>query len=384
MHICMIVTSYKEPGRTHTGAELQADTQLRALQALGHSITVIAKKKTKTSKFYETIDGIDIYRVWPTGFRSILTAFLLWKKRKQFDIVHLHGQHVFTALAAWVCKLLAIPTVMKITISKQVFAPTSIDKILPKKFIPFRKCINWLSRQSSAVITISQEIAAELIDCHFTPEKIQHITNGVNMSKFQPISPDEQSALRRELGLPEDKILALFCSRLIHRKGFDLIINAWPEIWKNHQDLHLVMVGDGNAEAQAHIQKLTQQTSPSAITVVGQVANSAPYMQAADIFLFPSRKEGLPNALIEAMSCGCACIASDIGGNTDLISPEKAGLLFASGDYQDFSRHLNGLLAERGNIAELGLKAASYMKTHYDIKIIAAKLEQLYQNLSSK
>lgn len=384
MHICMIVTSYKEPGRTHTGAELQADTQLRALQALGHSITVIAKKKTKKSKFYETIDGINVYRVWPTGFRSILTAFLLWKKRKQFDIVHLHGQHVFTALAAWVCKLLAIPSVMKITISKQVFAPTSIDKIFPKGYIPFRKRINWLSRQSSAIITISREIATELIDCHFSPEKIQYITNGVNMSKFQPISPDEQSALRKELGLPEDKILALFCSRLIHRKGFDLIINAWPEIWKNHQDLHLVMVGDGNAEAQAHIQKLIQQTAPSAITVVGQVANSAPYMQAADIFLFPSRKEGLPNALIEAMSCGCACIASDIGGNTDLISPEKAGLLFASGNYQDFSRQLNELLTEKDKITELGRKAASYMKAHYDIKIIAAKLEQLYQNLLSK
>lgn len=384
MHICMIVTSYKEPGRTHTGAELQADTQLRALQALGHSITVIAKKKVKTSKFYETIDGIKVYRVWPTGFRSILTACLLWKKRKEFDIVHLHGQHVFTALAAWVCKLLAIPSVMKITISKQVFTPTSIDKIFPEGFIPFRKCINWFSRQASAFITISQEIAAELIHYQFASEKVKYITNGVNMSKFHSILPAEQLALRKELGLPEDKIIALFCSRLIHRKGFDLIVDAWPEIWANHQDLHLVIVGDGNAEAQAHIENLKQQTSPFAITIVGQVANSAPYMQAADIFLFPSRKEGLPNALIEAMSCGCACVASDIGGNTDLISPEKAGLLFASGDYQAFSQQFLELLNTRDKIAELGLRAASYMKAHYDIKIIATKLDQLYRELLSK
>lgn len=383
MHICMIVTSYKEPGRTHTGAELQADTQLRALQGLGHSITVIAKKKVKESKFCEVIDGVTVYRVCPTGFRSIITAYLLWRNKQNFDIVHLHGQHVFTALAAFICKLLNIPSVMKITIGGQVLSPTSIDKILPKSFIPFRRLINLLSRQASAYITISQEIAGELVRCHFAPEKIQAITNGVNMNKFHPVIPEERRALRRELGLPEDKLVALFCSRLIHRKGFDLLINAWPKIWGEHQDLHLAIVGDGNAEAQSHIQTLIERTSPTAITVFGQVPNSAPYMQAADIFLFPSRKEGLPNALIEAMSCGCACVASDIGGNTDLIAPEKAGVLFASGDYHDFSHQLIELLNNRNEISKLSTAATTYMKNHYDIQVIAAKLDRLYKNIST-
>lgn len=383
MHICMIVTSYKEPGRTHTGAELQADTQLHALQDLGHSITVIAKKKVKESKFHEEIDGVNVYRVWPTGFRSIITAFLLWRNKEHFDIVHLHGQHVFTAVAAFICRLLNIPSVMKITIGGQVFSPTSLDRILPKSFIPFRRFINLLSRQASAYITISKEIADELIHCKFLPERIHSITNGVDMKRFHPVLAEEQHALRKKLDLPEDQLIALFCSRLIHRKGFDLLVNAWPKIWEKHKDLHLAIVGDGSAEAQSHIQALMERTSPTAITVFGQVPDSAPYMQAADIFLFPSRKEGLPNALIEAMSCGCACIASDIGGNTDLISPEKAGLLFTSGDYHDFSHKLTELLDNRDEIGKLGATASTYMKNHYDIQVIAAKLDQLYQHISN-
>lgn len=378
----MVITSYKENARTHTGAELQAETQLRALKALGHTITVIAKKKTRQSKFYEIIDGVTVYRVWPTGLRSIRTAILIWQQRHQLDVVHLHGQHVFTAIAAAMCKLIGIPSVMKITIGGQVLAPTSFDNILPKRLIPFRRLINLLSRQASATITISKEIANELIACNFVPERIHHITNGVDMKKFHPVTVDERRKLRKQLGLPEDKLLVLFCSRLIHRKGFDLILTAWPEIWKQHPDVHLVIAGDGNDEAASKIKSLTEQTEQTALTVLGQVPNSAPYMQAADVFAFPSRKEGLPNALIEAMACGCACVASDIGGNTDLILPKNAGILFASGDASAFANKLDWLLNHRNQIDSLGTLAATYIQENYDIQVVAIKIEQLYKKIS--
>lgn len=382
MHICMIITSYKESTRTHTGAELQAETQLRALQQLGHTITVIAKKKTKQSRSTEVLDGVTVYRLWPTGLRSIRTALLIWQQRKKFDIVHLHGQHVFTAVAAAMCHLINLPSVMKITISGQVTAPTSFDKLFPKGLIPFRRLINLLSRQASAYITISKEIANELIECNFVPERIHRITNGVDMKRFHPLAAIERRNLRNQLGLPEDKMLVLFCSRLIHRKGFDLLLNTWPEVWKAHPDVHLIIVGDRNEEAEHKLQVLVNQTAATAITIFGQVPNAAPYMQAADIFVFPSRKEGLPNALIEAMSCGCACVASDISGNTDLIQPQNTGILFTSGEAAAFANQLNWLLQNRDHIAKLGHAAAAYMQENYDIRQVASKIEQLYKRIS--
>ena len=384
MHIFMLVSAYQEKCYTNTGAELQAETQLRRLKSKGHAITIIAKKRTLGSSFHETIDGVEVFRLWPPGLRTLSTLLLLFFARKKCDIVHIHGQHFFGMAAISLCNLLGIPTVLKITIAGRFFVRLSADKLFPRKWRPFRRLLNHVAGKASAYLAISKEIYDQMPLAGFLPERIRLIPNGVDLNRFHPISACEKKRLQTKLGLPEDKTIILYSSRLMHRKGFDLLLAAWPMIQAKFPEVCLVVVGSGgNTEVKA-LNKLAANVSPSKITYVGEVRDTSPYLQCSDIFIFPSRREGLPNALIEAMACGVTCIASDIGGCSDLIEPDKTGILFASGDSNALSTVTVSLLSNQQKIQELGNNAYRLIQEKYNILTVVDQINYLYTELQNK
>lgn len=380
MHIFMLVSAYQEKGYANTGAELQADTQLRQLKANGHTITIIAKKRTVQSKFHEVIDGVEVFRVWPPGLRTFMTLVLLFFNRHACDIVHIHGQHLFGVAAIGLCSLLGIPSVLKITIAGRFFVRLSADRIFPRKWRPFRRLLNYFSQNASACLAISKEISEQMLSAGFSAERIHLIPNGVDMRRFHPIPSGEQQRLRQQLGLPADKPLLLYASRLIYRKGIDLLLAAWPFIHASCPDVCLVIVGGGSMTEVGKINEL-QKAGESSILYVGEVQNIAPYLQCSDIFVFPSRREGLPNALLEAMACGAACISSDIGGCNELIEPDKTGMLFANGDSRALSQAVVSLAGNPQKIQELGVHAYCQTQATYNILTVAEQINRLYATL---
>lgn len=384
MHVYMLVSVYQEKGHSNTGAELQAETQLRSLQAKGHAITIIAKKRTWQSPFHETINGVEVYRLWPPGIRTLCTLLLLFLARKNCDIVHIHGQHLFGVAAIGLCRLLGIPTVLKITIAGRFFVRLSADKLFPRKWRPFRRLLNLVSRKASAYLAISKEINDQLSKAGFLAERIVHIPNGVDLNRFHPVSVNEKKSLRKQLQLPEDQQLVLYSSRLIYRKGFDLLLTAWPTIHEKFPECCLVVVGGGSEAEVAQLNTLSRTMGKATIFHIGEVPNIAPYLQCADIFVFPSRKEGLPNTLIEAMACGIACVASDIGGCTDLIEPNKTGLLFESSHAAALSSAAISLLSNQSKINELGTNAYKHIYEKYNIHAVADQLHALYITLQNQ
>jgi len=381
MHICMIMSSYHGENTFHSGAELQAHTQIQLLKSLGCTITVITKKRSSQSQYKEISDGTTIYRVSPTGLRSIRAALLLLKHRKQFDVVHIHGQHLFSTPIIFICQLLAIPTVLKITIAGQTSSPMALDKLLPKDWNPCRKLINWVSSLTTAYLAISSEIVDELRSQDITTDKIVALPNGVNTERFHPITAEEKLQLRNELGVPADKKVLLFASRLIERKGYDIMLKAYKSIHIAFPNSVLMVVGKGSPEAVHALEQLKQELGDDSITYRGEVTDTAPYLQASDLFIFPSRQEGLPNALLEAMACGCACVASEIGGCSDLIFPGENGLLFPSGDAASLVDAVKQLMTKPKQIEEYGRKAHAKIKTKHDIVTIGNQLMQLYCSL---
>ncbi|SDF72840.1 glycosyltransferase family 4 protein [Sporolituus thermophilus] len=384
MNICMILSGYEEPGATNTGAELQAKTLINELRRRGHAITVIAKKHTWGSKFSEINNGISIYRVAPPGLRSLSLFSIMCFNRQRFDVVHVHGQDSLGVAAITAAHIFKLPSVLKVTIAGRVFARTSIDKPFPRRWRVFRRITNYISRTAAAYIAISAEIADELSRAGFYTDRIVSIPNGLDTNRFYPIPQSEKASLRRQLGLPVNKKLILYASRLIDRKGFDILLKAWPYIASQASDVHLAVVGGGKGKAVAALRATAQQVGNHTITYVGEVTNTAPYLQAADIFLFPSRKEGLPNALIEAMGCGCACIASAIGGCADLIVPDVTGVLIPVGNYHALANQVLDLLGDDSRRDRLGAAASQYIRKNYDIRNVADQIENLYETLKTK
>jgi glycosyltransferase involved in cell wall biosynthesis len=374
MHICMLLLAkYREDDQPITGVDLQAITQIRALRDAGHDVTVIAKKRSLKSKIHEVIDGIQVYRIGPSGTYWLWIALIMWRLRHTLHVAHVLGQRVPTLFTLLICRFLAIPTVMKIPISRSRFTWKQFYRILTLKLE------NLISRQASAYIAISAEIAGQLAAEGFHPERIRRVPNGVDMKRF--IATAEKKSLRAKLGLPVDKKIVLYSGRLISRKGYDLVLAAWPLIHAAYPGAHLVVIGGGSRESIAALERLGVETGGNTLTYVGSVQEPAPFLAASDIYLFPSRREGLPNALLEAMSCGCACVASDIGGCVDLITPGKTGQIFPSGDARAMAAAATRLLRDESLSQAVGEGARALIAAEYEIHSVADRLVALYRSL---
>lgn len=204
---------------------------------------------------------------------------------------------------------------------------------LPKDWWPrIKQRINelLLTFPTAAHFALSQELGRAYASRYRAPDsRIFVVRNGADTRRFSPVSPDEKSALREKLGLPLNRPLVLFCGGLIRRKGVDVLLKAWAQVQRAHPSAVLVMRGSIGARATfvtaAHINEQASFTEqlyvlkealprPDDVIFAGHGPDVESYYRCADLFVFPSRLEGLPFAVIEAMSCGLPCIVAPFTG----------------------------------------------------------------------
>lgn len=141
--------------------------------------------------------------------------------------------------------------------------------------------------------------------------------NGIDTAKFETISKQNKLLLKRELGI-EDKKIFLWCSQDRPKKGLTLILNAWSKVYSENQNIILLIIGCEPRSALDGVQFL------------GIIPNDElpKYYQTADCYLFPTLcHEGFGMSLIEALHCGCYCIASKLGGVPEVLEYGKYGKL---------------------------------------------------------
>ncbi len=141
--------------------------------------------------------------------------------------------------------------------------------------------------------------------------------NGIDRNVFKPITIDEKNKLRSKLGV-EGKTVLLWCSQDRPKKGLDLILDVWKRIYKPNGDLVLWIIG------------AKRDVSIPGVEFIGEVAHEKihVYYKASSIYLFPSlNKEGFGLSLIEALSCGNLCIASNNGGIPEVLNYGEYGIL---------------------------------------------------------
>ncbi|MFH1671012.1 MAG: glycosyltransferase, partial [Patescibacteria group bacterium] len=107
----------------------------------------------------------------------------------------------------------------------------------------------------------------------------------------------------------------------------------------------------------------------------------ADILSKTDIFVLPSYSEGLSNALMEAMASGCACIATEVGGNRFLIQNGISGFLFQPGDRDALRAHLRRLIEDKGKRTSLGEAARKRIEEEFDWKVVGEKYRALFDNM---
>ena len=273
--------------------------------------------------------------------------------RRRFDLVHLHGVYsrAMLATAANYARLRRVPLLIKVTNEpERTWATITAGR-------GGRDLVN----TASAVVTVSD--GARRFFGERLETRVVHIPNGVELQP--PVEP-----AGRDL---------LFVGRLIEQKGVDVLLDAWTQVRQAFR--RLIILGDGGWRARLEAQARTLGIEDS-VVFEGYQLNLRSYYEDACLMVLPSRWEGMPNALLEAMSMGMPCVATRIDGVTDAIDDGVHGVLVSPEDATDLARGLVRL-AESEDRRSLGLAARARVEREFTFDAVSTRYRALYDELLS-
>ncbi len=199
---------------------------------------------------------------------------------------------------------------------------------------------------------------------------IDVIPNGVDLQYYAPADRDwEQTRI-------------LFVGRLVYQKGLDLLFDALKDL--THHPWQLSLVGDG--PERELLELLTQKYGLSDRVQFQNWLNGdalVSQLQEANLFVFPSRHEGMPNAVLEAMACGLPVVASRIAGNEELVVDGENGLLVAPEDARALRNALTELIANATQRQKMGAASRQFVEASYSWSRIAKQYLALVETVNS-
>lgn len=249
----------------------------------------------------------------------------------------------------------------------------------PKKnwliYYPVEK---YLARYTDILITINKEDYKRAQNFHLKKGgKIYYVHGvGVDCKRFLNSGENKRSEIRNSLGLKADDILLLSVGELNENKNHAEVIRAISKC--DNTDLHYAVAGKGDIKAS--LESLAKELNlEQRVHFLGFIDNMPDHYKAADLFVFPSKREGLPSAVMEAMASGLPCLVSNIRGCNDLID-ENGGLLFDPSNDRDLSDKIEIMLSKKDSWAELGeYNKEKVLSFGFDNAV--AELTEIYKNI---
>ena len=213
---------------------------------------------------------------------------------------------------------------------------------------------------------------------------VKKIFNGFDEENFFIPDAAQKAALRAQLAIPPNAPVFLSVGKVEHRKGYDLLLQAFVDIQKHMPEATLIVVGPDNVESNSYylsLQAFIAKHQLHNIHFVGRQYNVHEFTKASDYFLFCSRQEGFGTVMIEAMACGLPTIAMNIQGVTeDIVSDNRIGVINYSHDPAEFAQQALSLIkeAKQENIQA----AVKILSEKFSISNIAKSYIHLYRQLS--
>lgn len=301
-------------------------------------------------------------------FKSIKQIRKMCKKEKY---ALMHCQSPIGSVVARAAAIKARKNGMKVIYTAHGF---HFYKGAPKKnwiiFYPIEKVFSYVT---DVLITINKE-DYRFAKRNMNARKIVYIPGvGVDIEKFRNVSCDRVSK-RKELGLKENDFFILSVGELNQNKNHEVIIKAIA-LLKNPK-IHYYIAGIGNKEE--YLKKLANELNVH-LHLLGYREDIPELLMSADLFAFPSYREGLSVALMEAMAAGLPCVVSNIRGNVDLIENSKGGFLFDPRNEADAKLAIERLIIDsekREKMKLVNLKNINkYSKEH-----VMNKIKKIYDN----
>ncbi len=233
------------------------------------------------------------------------------------------------------------------------------------------------------VITCSGDVKDSIekhIQLPHTP--VEPLLNGVNTERFRR-ADFPRTRVRAELRLPPDKlIIGTVCVFRTQKRLHHWLVLA-ARLYAAHPDLHFVIVGDGPEESRLR-EQVTVQGMQDVISFPGRIQEVRPWLGAMDIYLMTSEFEGLPIAMLEAMSMELPVVATQAGGIGEAIDDRKEGFLAPVEGWEELEGPLLALIADAALRTEVGRAARARVQKDFSVERMATELERIYTKVNDR
>lgn len=379
MFVVMIIQAYK-PYPFIGGAERQLASLAQLMKARGVVVHILTRRYPGLKSF-ELVDGIPVHRLPAPGPKAVASLIfsasaqpLIWRLKP--DIIHAHELLSPTTTAVIAKRLFDIPVVAKVLAGGPL---GDIARMKDRPGGPAR--LKLFRREVDVFISVSSAIDEELEAWGIPASRRARIPNGVDLSAFHPAREDGRQLLRKSLNLPSGP-LVVYAGRLAPEKQIDQLLSIWPSLQASIPQARLLVLGTGSEEAT-----LRRRAGPGAI-FPGRVDDVADYLRASDLFVLPSKREGLSNAMLEAMATGLPVVTTDISGAGDLIRDGVNGRLVAQDDptalEHALERTIVEILSDQELRARLGREALDTVRNGYSLESTCRQLNDLYLSVTRR
>lgn len=292
------------------------------------------------------------------GWRLVRQALQVMR-RESVDLVHLNSAVPFCKYVGIAARIRRVPVLWHIREDPWGKRVRSLKK--------------WIRFLADRVIVVSSELEAAFHDF-----PVVRIFNGVDVERFRPGRAG--SAFRDRYGIPKDALLFGIVGTVEERKGTLLFLRAADALLQAGSEAHFAVVGDGPEEAERAVADYLAQrpTLASRMVLTGRLDDIPQVMAAIDVLVMPSLWEGFPRSLIEAMACGRAAIASDVGEIPYILEGGASGRVIPRGDLPALIQAMEDLVARKDSLAEMGMRARERVISEFTLERHVELIEDEY------
>lgn len=240
------------------------------------------------------------------------------------------------------------------------------------------------------VVASSSVVRRVLRDDFGVRTRIEVIPNGVDLQRFRPVeSATARNLLRKQLDIELSAEIILFVGPVVERKGVDILLEAWKLIARGRQQTYLLLVGPDYRdrphpfpEFGAKVEKLVSNSgAKDRVIFLGVVDRVERYFQAADIFVFPSKREGMGNVVLEAFACGLSSVLTPFIGFPDEFGNPGEHYLLVESDPRSLAASIITMLDNPEYRKQIGNQAREWVEAHLGMERSIEKYAKLYRDL---
>lgn len=241
------------------------------------------------------------------------------------------------------------------------------------------KLARWADPGVERHVCVSESVREfSQVEGRLPAEKLIVIPNGVDAERFAAAAPDSLTAL----GLPLGRRAIVCVGRLEAQKNLPWLFELLPGIFQALPEHDLVLLGDG--PDRGPLQRLAARLGVSErLHFAGYRADVAEILAASDLLVLPSRWEGMPNVVLEAMAAGKPVVATDVEGVSEALGPAAAQQVVRAGHGEAFAAKVRGLLKQPQLAMELGRANQARVRQHFTWQATVAAYESLYLSLTN-